>query len=111
MNGVSGHDIADIAGPWTTSANEMHICMNHVPDEGSIARLVDLQSSMLSFCHCCHHTTENQTIFYLLFLKFFRAYAHNMNNMVLGFEFFLTARNKQQHLFGLLLKYLMITNN
>ena len=55
MNGVLGHSSAwqGYTGPGTTCANEMNYVMNHAPGAGSLARPVDLQSSVLPLYRRC----------------------------------------------------------
>ena len=68
MNGVLNHDSAlqCYTGPGTTWTNEMNFVMNYVPGAGSIARLVDQQSSVLELHHghnqnTMKHNTKNIT--------------------------------------------------
>ena len=53
--------------PGTTWANEMNFCMSQAPGAEFIARLVDLQSSMLPLCYDCPYTSLERQ---------WRAYVH-----------------------------------
>ena len=57
MNDVLGHDFAlegyQYTGPGTTWSNEMNVVMNHAKGAGSIARLVNQQSSALPLSYGC----------------------------------------------------------
>ena len=55
MNGVLGHDSAlkGYTGPEKTWANEMIFGKNYDPGAGSVARIVDQQSSALTRHNGC----------------------------------------------------------